>query len=489
MCLQEKNRWVWATLLILLFLLPTSLFAQITFKRTYGGPEFDIAFSARQSSDSGYIIAGMIDFFGEHSGDVWLIKTDMLGDTLWTRIYGGSGVDNVKCVQQTLDGGYIMVGETESYGVGNYDVWLIKTDYLGDSVWTKTCGGFNGDGGYCVQQTHDGGYIISGHTGSYGAGGSDMYLIKTDSVGHVLWDRTYGGGGQERGYWVQETLDGGYIVVGKTSSFACDAQDLWLVKTDSVGNTLWTKTYDRSGREGGRCIQLTSEGGYIVAGYTIPPGDSVYNIWLLRIDSLGDTIWTKTYPNNLPSSGPGAVSVQQTWDGGYIIAGSIDPVGPDSADVYLVKTDSLGYVVWERSYGDSGLAYGFSVQQTLDGGYVVAGTHSGDVYLIKTDTLGIVTLVAGGSGRALPKASSLSQNYPNPFNSETEIRYTLPRDSYISLKVYNILGQKVATLVDRKQQAGCEIARWDASSFSSGIYFYRLKAGDFTETRKMILLK
>jgi len=493
--IQKFTRLLAAGFVIALFM-SLSIFAQISFQRTYGGPAFDMAFSARQPSDIDYILAGIVDFLGEGSGDVWLIKTDSLGDTLWTRVYGGSGVDNAKCVHQTLDGGYIMAGETGSYGAGSYDVWLIKTDSMGDSVWTRTYGGSDGDGGYCVQQTPDGGYIICGHTSSYGAGGSDLYLIRTDSMGLVLWDTTCGGGGEERGYWVQQTLDGGYIIVGKTSSFACDLQDLWLVKSDSVGNTLWTKTYDRGGKEGGRCIQLTFDGGYIVAGYTVPSGDSVYNIWLLKMDSSGDTLWTRTYLNNLPISGPGAVSVQQTWDGGYIIAGSVDPLGPDSADVYLIKTDSLGYVVWERSYGDSGVDCGFSVQQTSDSGYVVAGMYSGafdmssgDVYLIKTDTQGIVTGVKEQDTFDLPKNFSLSQNYPNPFNPVTEIRYTLPRDSYVKLEVYNIVGQKVTSLVDGKQKAGYKTVWWDAGYLSSGIYFYRLQAGDFVQTKKMVLLR
>ena len=158
--------------------------------KTYGGIEYDWGFSVQQTDDGGYIIGGAIYSFGSISGDVWLLKTDANGDTVWTKIYGGAGTDEGQCVQQTTDSGYIIVGWTESFGAGAWDVWLLKTDADGDTLWTKTYGGIFVDYGYSVQQTNDGGYIIVGWTKSFGAGDYDVYLVKTDVDGDTLWTKT-----------------------------------------------------------------------------------------------------------------------------------------------------------------------------------------------------------------------------------------------------------------------------------------------------------
>jgi hypothetical protein len=363
--------------------------AQTSWQRIYGGTGDDEGHSVRQTADGGYIIAGYSLSFEEWADDVYLVKTNAQGDTLWTRTYGGTSNDWGNSVQQTSDGGYIIAGWTHSIGVA-YDVYLVKTNASGDTLWSRTYGGPSTEGGYSVQQTTDGGYIIAGNTDSYGTGGDNVYLIKTNAQGDTLWTRTYGGEDQDEAYSVAQTSDGGYIIAGKTHSFGAGGEDVYLLRIDASGDTLWTRTFGHSGSDDvGSSVQQTTDGGFIIAGYRSAYDPVFVDVYVIRTDASGDTLWTRMYGGADWDFDRGD-AVQQTADGGYIIAGTTHSFGAGGDDVYLLKTDASGDTLWTRTFGGPDRDWGASVQQTSDGGYIVTGYTSDagwnrDVYLVKTN--------------------------------------------------------------------------------------------------------
>jgi len=254
----------------------------------------------------------------------------------WYKTFGGEDSDSATSVQQTLDGGYIIAGDTH-YGAGGSDFWLIKTDSEGEHVWDKTFGDVNYDVAWSVQQTQDGGYIIAGETYSYGAGDDDVWLIKTDSNGVEQWDKTFGGTNWDRAHSVQQTQDGGYIITGVTESYGAGNEDAWLIKTNSMGEHEWDKTFGGEDYDWANSVQQTRDGGYIIAGYTKSYGKGDRNVWLIKTDAEGKHEWDKTFGG---AGDDAAYSIQQTQNGGYILAGYTDS-GPlikgGSDDILLVK--------------------------------------------------------------------------------------------------------------------------------------------------------
>ena len=367
-----------------------------SWNKTFGGVSYEEGYSVQQTTDGGYIISGTTFTFGNGDYDVWLIKTDGNGNELWNKTFGGTNEDRGYHVQQTTDGGYIISGTTSSSGNGNYDVWLIKTDVNGNEIWNKTFGGTNEERGYSVQQSSEGGYIISGTTSSSGNGNYDVWLIKTDGNGNELWNKTFGGTNYDESISVQQTTDGGYIIAGTTFSFGNGATNIYLIKADGNGNELWNKTFGGTNNNWGYSVQQSNDGGYILIGYTNSFGNGGADVYLIKTDGNGNELWSKTFGG---ANDDGGVSVQQTNDGGYIITGYTKSSGNGDADVYLIKTDGGGNELWNKTFGGTYEDGGFDVQQTADGGYIItgktlyAGSVNSDLYLIKTDGNGNVSSI------------------------------------------------------------------------------------------------
>ena len=365
----------------------------ITFSNTFGGSGDDKGHSVQQTMDGGYIIAGTTSSFGAGANDFYLVKTDDNGNQQWYQTFGGSDDEWGDDVQQTTDGGYIIAGSTYSFSVGFREVYLIKTDGNGNQQWQQTFGGNSMDYGRGIQQTMDGGYIIAGTTSSFGAGANDFYLVKTDDNGNQQWYQTFGGSDNEWGADVQQTTDGGYIMVGTTSSIGAGDTDVYLIKTNNQGNAIWSKTFGGGDDDWGVNVQQSIDSGYIITGFTVSFGAGYCDVYLIKTDNQGNEIWSKTFGGIGDDRGNG---VQQTTDGGFIIVGSTESNGSGCRDIYLIKTDNQGNEIWSKTFGGSDNEWGESVEQTADDGYVIAGytesngSGSYEVWLIKTDMAGNV---------------------------------------------------------------------------------------------------
>ncbi len=352
--------------------------------KTFGGNEDDIGYCVQQTSDGGYIIIGETNSFGTGDYDAWLIKTDADGNEEWNKLHGGPDNDGGFSVQETTDGGYIISGFTFSYAVGEYDAWLLKTDSNGDEMWNTTFGGTGFDNAGISFQTDDGGYIIQGMTDSFGAGGYDGWLIKTDENGTEQWNQTYGGSGHEFTRDLAMTSDGGYTLIGqKLSEGLFPKVVVWLIKTDSDGNVIWDKTYKgKFGHSFGTCAQPTSDGGYIITGQTkgfslagkwLGRGDT----WLIKTDGDGNKDWEKTFGRFIFEDC--CFYIIQTSDDGYLLAGFTDGLGGFITQLLWNPITSKAYLIKTDVDGNKewdeklGKSACVYVQETIDGGCITVG--------------------------------------------------------------------------------------------------------------------
>ena len=292
-----------------LYLLKSDGNGILTWSKTYSGTASPKGESVIQTSDGGYFTTGEGNYIN-------LIKTDSNGDTLWTReIHEASGFCTAYSSLQTNDGGYIISGNAHGTGMG-VDIYLLKLNAAGDSVWCKTYGGLSTDQGRSVKQTSDGGFIIVGRTfASFGAGGEDVFLVKTDSVGTMLWSKTFGGPLNDRAHSIEETDDLGFIIAGETQSFGAGGLDAYLIKTDSNGTLIWSKTFGGTDADAARTVQQTVDGGYIISGYTGSFNAGDFDIYLIKTDVNGNSGCNEGNPTTIEG-----IATPVTGSSGFIIS-------------------------------------------------------------------------------------------------------------------------------------------------------------------------
>lgn len=455
--------------------------------RTFGGTDWDECYSVQQTSDGGYILAGYTASFGSGSRDFWLVKTDESGDSLWSRTFGGTADDECYAISQTSDGGYILGGKTRVYDATSDDGWLVKTDANGDSLWSRGFGGNSTDRVYGVLEVSDG-YVIAGQTYSFSMSGQ-MWMVKTDFDGDSLWSRTYGAYDDDACYAIAQTSDGGYILAGKAWTFDGGRYDFSLVKTNASGDTLWSRTYGGDQDDVCYAVQQTSDGGYILGGNSQSYGVGSPDIWLVKTDAGGDSVWSRVFGG---SSVDMCRSVIQTPDGGYTLAGYTHSFGVGNGDAWVGKVSADGDSLWSQTFGGSVGEERFnSLQQTADGGYIfggVTGSFSAgqfDFWLVKTgpDPTSV-------DPYAVPSPYSYRlEAFPNPFNAATTLSFTLPKSSQIVLSAYDVLGRETALIADARYAAGSHSISWQCPDCASGVYLITLTGDGFHAVQKAVLLR
>ena len=370
---------------------PTVTENEITFAKTFGGNRRDRGINLLQTRDGGYAIVGYTSSLDAIQEDIYLVRMDAQGEALWSKTYGGEGNDNGWAIVETEDGGFLITGFTDSFGAGGMDIYLIRTDADGNVLWERTFGGSHSEFGWAMAATTDGGYVLAGQTDSFGAGNKDGYLVKVNAEGEEIWSQTYGGPKEDRLFSIDQSSDGGFVLTGTTKSFGVgnSQRDLYLVKTNSTGELVWTQVFGEEPDDVGHAVRQTADGGYIVTGYTKSFGAQNYDTWLIKTDEAGISQWQTFYGE---ASDDRTIYGEQTDDGGYISIGYTR--GFESAgnwDVFLVRTDSGGEVTWHKTFGGLTEDTGYTVRPTADKGFILTGeTYSsgeggGDMYVIKVN--------------------------------------------------------------------------------------------------------
>ncbi|MEZ5014976.1 MAG: T9SS type A sorting domain-containing protein [Chitinophagales bacterium] len=377
-------------MLICVVMLTMYTYGQATFEKVIGVGGDTYANDIHVISDGGYIVTGTYNYTDGSFSDIFLMRMSAQGDTLWFRRYGGFAEEMGNNVIETPDGGFLVAGSTNSFGAGGTDALLIKTDNNGNILWSKTYGTVSNDAAYGLVQTYDGNYVFSGNESTAGINGK-VHLVKVDPAGSVLWSQTYGYYLRKNfAFALRETSDHGFIIGGYENFYISTNDEFSMIRTDSAGNKLWYKTFGDSEYDHNFSIGTTPDGGYILAGINFNLAGYNYDVNIVRADVDGNLVWSKNYG----SSGMEEVyAINATSDGGFVFAGSSNGFSAYS-NAYYGKVDGDGNLLWSRITGGTGYDGFYAVQETPDGRLIFAGVKdevygsAGNMYIVKTDSYG-----------------------------------------------------------------------------------------------------
>ncbi|MBA3707085.1 MAG: T9SS type A sorting domain-containing protein [Bacteroidetes bacterium] len=480
--------------IILLFAIST-LQAQVKFRKVYGGSDYDYGYSVQQTFDRGYIVAGVTTNFGSGNTDAYILKTDSIGVAKWHYTYGGINIDRAYSIKQTIDSGYVIAGYTNSLGHGGYDMYVIKTNKYGDTIWTKTYGGANWDFAYSIELTTDGGYIIGGSTYSYGAGSEDMYLVKINSIGDTLWTKTYGGINDDEAKSVKQTTDGGYILTGSTKSFGALNSDIYTVKTTSTGDTIWTRQLNWTQDDFGNDVIQSYTGEYIIGGKTKSSGNGNFDGVIVTLTPGGSLFSAPTYGG---TNDDGFNSIDESVDGRLAMTGYTYSYGSGfgtSDFVFYIENPYIGQK--SGTFGGAKMDEAYCISETNDKGYIICGntlsySNLDHIYLIKTDSNGVsatsVNLVVTGFSSVIQSDNEFKL-FPNPSNDAVHVsiynKEVLDNASF-TIHIIDVLGQEVYKETFSNNHSPEQI-KINTNTINGGLYFVRIDAGGFSGNQKLLI--
>jgi hypothetical protein len=470
------------TILALVSLIPVQMNSQVTvFQQVYPNSGYDQ--SSRDimtTSGGGYLITAMEENATPGDTNIVMVKADHTGDTTWTKTIGGSQPEYAYTTIPTSDGNYFVIGYTLSYGAGGSDSYLIKMNGSGDVLWTKTYGGIGDDEGKDIVPTADGNYVIVGRSESTSLGNHQIYLMKIDLSGAVIWTKYYGGSSYETARSVRECPDGGFIIVGQTLSYGPSNGNIFMVRTNSSGDTIWTKTYGGSNIDDGNAVVANPDGTFIIAAETNSFGAGDFDIQIFKADSNGNMVWNKYYGGDKKDV---SKRLEPVSSGGYIVSGISRSFGWVDPQMWLLRINSAGDTLWTRDFGSYNHEHCYSAKPTPDGGFMAVG-HSKSygptmkIMFVKLDSQGTF-----GSTAVPELLASETKMYPNPTNGRLNIVF--PGNGFKgNIEIKNMLGQVIG-----RQQISDSPANeltLDMEGEDPGIYMVCFSDGNGIISRKIV---
>lgn len=480
----------WPVLLIAQTLMAGLSFAQpdSLWSQRFGGQGEDICHVVKELDGGGFILAGEMRPVGSNYADLWVIRTDAQGQQLWDAVYGGAHHDRCHDLLVLPDGGFILAGETRSFGMGNLDFWVLRLTATGDTLWTRTLGGPAQDRCYSIAATDDGSFVVAGSSNSFTYGAEDMWLVKLSADGDSLWSSHFGGSQTDVCNAVRQTRDGGFILGGTTISFDAGNGDAWLLRAGRHGDSLWSRVYGQSRTDACTDLMQTADGGFAFTGYTDSFGASSLDLWVAGVDSMGLPRWNHTFGGGNLEFG---WALAQSPTGAILAVGETASGGSGNNDFWGVMLNSSGDSLWNFRTGGTAGDVCYAVDFCAEGGCVMAGktfslvTSSWDFWLVRA----YFDMAETPKPPVRIPEDYLLQAYPNPFNTSVRIAFNLPRREQIELLLYDVTGRRVNDLAAGVWEAGGHEIHFDGAGLASGAYFLRLRTPSHDVTHKLIRLQ